>query len=75
MNLQIETRPNKPLVGVDPLNAVAPECAQRVMPTEPSETDAYGCVEWFNYEKHPLSATVHVKAKEITEAKARLGTN
>jgi hypothetical protein len=64
MNLQIETRPAKPLAGIDPLKAVAPECAKRVMPTEPSEADAYGCVEWFNYEKHPLSGAAHVKAKK-----------
>jgi hypothetical protein len=32
-------------------------------PAEPSEEDAYGCVEWFNYEQHPLSAAARAKAR------------
>ena len=66
MNLQTETssRPNKPLPGIDPLKAVAPQCAKPLLPIEPCEVDAYGCVEWFNYERHPLSAAGHAKAKK-----------
>jgi hypothetical protein len=65
MNIQTESssRPIKPLLGIDPLKAVAPERPKPVRPAKPSEEDAYGCVEWFNYEKHPLSAAARAKAK------------
>jgi hypothetical protein len=64
MNLQTESRPTpKPPAGIDPLKAVAREWIGP-MSSEPSEADAYGCVEWFNYEKHPLGAAARVKAKK-----------
>ncbi len=28
--------------------------AVRRAPAEPSAREAYGCVEWFNYQEHPL---------------------
>ena len=28
--------------------------AVRRAPTEPSSREGYGCVEWFNYQEHPL---------------------
>jgi hypothetical protein len=36
-------------------------------PAEPSSREAYGCVEWFNYQEHPLDkgtseAPLRVKA-------------
>lgn len=65
MNIQTEawSRPINPLLGIEPLKAVAPERPKAVTPAEPSEEDAYGCVEWFNYERHPQSSAAHAKAK------------
>ncbi|HSC07121.1 MAG TPA: hypothetical protein VLD59_09875 [Steroidobacteraceae bacterium] len=64
MNAQTasSSRPMKPLLGIDPFRVIPAARAKPKAPAEPSEEEAYGCVEWFNYDKHPLRAAALAKA-------------
>jgi hypothetical protein len=65
MNIQAESsaRPTKPLLGIDPLTMIPAARAKPKAPAEPSEEEVYGCVEWFDYQKHSLSAATRAKTK------------
>ena len=66
MNAQTgsSSSPMKSPLRIDPFKVTPPGCARAKskVPAEPSEEEAYGCVEWFNYDKHPLTAAALAKA-------------
>lgn len=65
MNTQTESssRSVKTLLEFKPCKAVLAARVNAKAHAEPSEEAAYGCVEWFNYQQHPLSTAARDKAR------------